>query len=157
MPPTVLREGPEGAGSVQLFVDFDPREHYFTLAESRRDDFRVIALFDVVVNNADRKSGHCLLAADGRIVVIDHGVCFGVTPKLRTVIWDFVDEPIPGSLAADLRRLAAGLQAGPLRAELADLLEPEEVEATAARTARLLDSARFPEPGPGRPYPWPAV
>ncbi len=95
VPPTVLRDGPEGPGSLQLFVRFQVGEHYFTLQDERREDFRRVALFDLVVNNADRKAGHCLLGEDGRIWVIDHGVCFSDEPKLRTVIWDFLDEPIP--------------------------------------------------------------
>jgi uncharacterized repeat protein (TIGR03843 family) len=95
IPATVLREGPEGIGSVQRFVAFDPEQHYFTLEGTREDDFRRIALFDLVVNNADRKGGHCLLSPDGTIWVIDHGVCFHEEPKLRTVIWSFVGEPIP--------------------------------------------------------------
>ena len=86
VPPTVLREGPHGEGSVQLFVEFDPARHYFTMREEREDEFRRIALFDAVVNNADRKSGHCLYSTDDRIFVIDHGVCFHDEPKLRTVI-----------------------------------------------------------------------
>lgn len=157
IPPTVLRDGPQGLGSVQLFVEFEPREHYFTLIERRTDDFRRVALFDAVVNNADRKSGHCLLAADGHIFVIDHGVCFNAVPKLRTVIWDFAGDPIPGSLADDLRRLSSDLEHGPLRDELCGLLDGDEVKETARRAAGLLAGARFPEPGPGRPYPWPVV
>ncbi|HEY8117479.1 MAG TPA: phosphatidylinositol kinase, partial [Actinomycetota bacterium] len=80
VPPTVLREGPQGTGSVQRFVAFDPDQHYLTMQHDRADEFRKIALFDVVANNADRKSGHCLLAEDGRIFVVDHGVCFHVDP-----------------------------------------------------------------------------
>jgi len=102
VPPTVLRDGPEGVGSAQLFVDFDPRHHFFTLQEQRADDFRRVAAFDAIVNNADRKGGHCLLGRDGVIYVIDHGVCFGASPKLRTVIWDFAGDPIPAELLDDL-------------------------------------------------------
>ena len=157
VPPTVLRDGPEGPGSVQLFVEFDAHEHYFTLQEERADDFRRIAAFDAIVNNADRKSGHCLLAADGRIHVIDHGVCFSTMPKLRTVIWDFAGQPVPPDLLADVEGLTGQLRKGSLGKELADLLEPGEIEATAARAEGLVRTGRFPHPGPGRPYPWPAV
>ncbi len=157
VPPTVLRDGPEGPGSVQLFVEFDPREHYFTLSERLAGEFRRVALFDAVVNNADRKSGHCLLAADGHVFVVDHGVCFNVVPKLRTVIWEFAGEPIPEPLAEDLLGLAAQLDRGALRDELSGLLDEREVEATARRAGALALRGRFPEPGPGRPYPWPAV
>jgi len=102
VPPTVLRDGPEGPGSLQLFVRFDAAQHYFTLGAERAEDFRRIALFDLVVNNADRKAGHCLLGEDGRIWVIDHGVCFSDEPKLRTVIWEFVDQTFPPELREDL-------------------------------------------------------
>ena len=82
---------------------------------------------------------------------------FHVEPKLRTVIWDFVDEPIPEPLLQDLRGLEPNLAAGPFRERLQDLLTPAEIDATARRVGELLRSGRFPEPGPGRPYPWPVV
>jgi len=158
VPPTVLRDGPEGPGSVQLFVEFDPSEHYFTLQDRRADDFRRVAAFDAIVNNADRKGGHCLLGLDGTIHVIDHGVCFSPTPKLRTVIWDFAGDAIPDELLDDLTKLDAELRDdGATRTALRELLDPLEVDATARRTAGLLRSKRFPLPGPDRPYPWPAV
>ena len=157
VPPTVLRDGPHGSGSVQRFVAFDPDRHYLTMQRDHPDAFRRIALFDVVANNADRKSGHCLLAEDGRIFVVDHGVCFHEEPKLRTVIWDFVGEPIPAELARELRSLRDRLVSGPLRGRLEHLLTPRELDATAGRAAALLDAGCFPEPGPGRPFPWPVV
>jgi hypothetical protein len=158
VPPTVLRDGPEGIGSVQLFVDVDPEEHYFTLEGSHPDEFRRVALFDHVVNNADRKAGHCLLGRDGRIWVIDHGVCFSEEPKLRTVIWEYLDEPIPGPLLEDLGRLETSLAEGNATAnDLRELLEREELEALRARTHALHAAGRFPAPGPGRPYPWPPI
>jgi Phosphatidylinositol 3- and 4-kinase len=157
VPPTVLRGGPVGPGSVQLFVEFDPSEHYFTLAERIPDEFRTVALFDAVVNNADRKSGHCLLGTDGDVFVIDHGVCFHEAPKLRTVIWDFAGEDVPASMRADLRGLAAKLEEGPDREELGRLLSGRELEAMQGRLNRLIRAARFPEPGSERSYPWPPV
>ena len=116
-----------------------------------------MAVFDVVVNNADRKAGHCLLAADGRIWLVDHGVCFGVEPKLRTVIWDFAGDPIPPELCDDLRRLAQDLRAGALRDRLTPLLDLREVRALGTRIDRLVAEGQMPQPGPGRPYPWPPV
>lgn len=157
VPPTILREGPHGEGSVQLFLDFDPSHHYLTMREDRPDDFRRIALFDVVANNADRKSGHCLLSTDGDLFVIDHGVCFHDEPKLRTVIWDFVGEEIAADLRIDLERVGGELERGPLRERLDGLLRPAEMRAMRRRVADLLEEGRFPEPGPGRPYPWPIV
>jgi hypothetical protein len=159
VPPTVLRDGPEGPGSAQLFVRFDPDQHYFTMLDERADEFRRVALFDLVVNNADRKAGHCLLGEDGRIWVIDHGVCFSEEPKLRTVIWDFVNEPIAEREREDLRRLADDLDARTdVRDLLGTLLSREEVGAVRERTARLARLDRFPGPEPGtRPYPWPPI
>jgi len=158
VPPTILRDGPEGVGSVQRFVPFDPQAHYFTLEPERADDFRRVALFDVVANNADRKGGHCLLGEDGTIWVIDHGVCFSEEPhKLRTVIWEHVDEPIEAGLLEDLRRFRGRIARGPAETALADLLAPEELAAMRDRIDAVLAHGRFPEPGPGRPYPWPPV
>lgn len=158
VPPTVLRRGPEGVGSAQLFVRFDPDHHYFTLGSTHADAFRRVALFDVVVNNADRKGGHCLLGEDGHVHVIDHGVCFSTEPKLRTVIWDFVGEPIDDALREDLVRLRGDLAGGALRTTLADLLEPDEIDETRRRLDALLDLGSFPAPAPGeRPYPWPPI
>jgi uncharacterized repeat protein (TIGR03843 family) len=158
VPATVLRDGPYGIGSVQRFVPSDPDEHYFTLGERFRSEFRRVAAFDMVVNNADRKAGHCLLGEDGRIYVVDHGVCFSEEPKLRTVIWDFIGEPLGDQERADLRRLAEDVRDGRIRDELANLLAEPELEALAARTEALAAMERFPEPGPDRrPYPWPPI
>jgi Phosphatidylinositol 3- and 4-kinase. len=159
VPPTVLRDGPEGIGSAQLFVEFDPEEHYFTLQETHVDAFRDVALFDAVVNNADRKAGHCLRARDGRIFLIDHGVCFNEDAKLRTVIWEYLGEPIPEGRLNDLHRLSLAL-GGPdeaLRSDLGALLSDAEIGATRARVDSLQVSGRFPEPGAERPYPWPPI
>jgi uncharacterized repeat protein (TIGR03843 family) len=159
IPPTVLRDGPFGPGSVQRFVTFDPNEHFFTMEVERADVFRRVAMFDIVVNNADRKAGHCLLGDDDEVWMIDHGVCFAVEPKLRTVIWTFVDEPLPADAVEDLERARRELDAhGELRAALGELLDVEEVDEVAARTDRLLAAGRFPEPEPGvRPFPWPPI
>lgn len=152
VPPTVLRDGPAGVGSVQLFVEFEPQEHYFTLGDRVPDRFREVALYDVVVNNADRKSGHCLLGKDGVLWVVDHGVCFSDEEKLRTVIWEFAGEPVAPSLLSDLDRVRARPPA-----VLADLLAPEELAAFDLRIAQVLETGAFPEPGERRPFPWPPV
>ena len=157
VPPTVLRDGPEGLGSTQLFVEFDPSQHYFTLEGTHHDEFRRVALFDMVVNNADRKGGHCLLAPDGTIWVVDHGVCFNEEPKLRTVIWEHVGEPIPPDLLDDVQRFRDRSRTGDLRAELDELLSADELLALDERIGSALAVGVFPEPGPGRPYPWPPV
>ena len=157
VPPTILREGPEGIGSVQLFIEHDPREHYFTLQDRYDDEFRRVAAFDVVINNADRKAGHCLLAEDGVVFLVDHGVSFSIEPKLRTVIWDHAGEALPDSVCEDLTTLTAKLRRRPLRARLLDLLSSAELEATIRRAERLVAAGRYPLPGPGRAYPWPPV
>ena len=157
VPATVLRDGPYGVGSVQRFVPHDPEEHYFTLAERFPEEFRRVAAFDMVVNNADRKSGHCLLGEDGRIFLVDHGVCFSDEPKLRTVIWDFVGDPVEEGTRADVRRLAGEIRGGQVRDELANLLAPAELAALAERADTVAAAVRFPEPGPDRPFPWPPI
>ena len=157
VPPTIIRDGPFGLGMVQLFIDHDPGEHYLTLEAAHRDVFRRVAAFDVIINNADRKSGHCLLQRDsGRIFVVDHGVAFHLQPKLRTVIWDHAGESLPADVVAGLERLAAALGGDALDA-LDELLAPDEIDALRARTAGLVRHGAFPEPGPGRPYPWPPI
>jgi hypothetical protein len=157
VPPTVLRDGPHGPGSVQLFVEADRREHFFTLRETLPEAFLAVAAFDIVANNADRKGGHCLRDGAGTIWVVDHGVCFSPEPKLRTVIWDFAGDPVPAALLEDVARVGHELRSGPLRTELLGLLTAGEVDATARRAERLVGSARFPRPGARRSYPWPPV
>jgi uncharacterized repeat protein (TIGR03843 family) len=157
VPETVVRDdGPYGEGSYQRFVNADFTEHYFTLLEDQRHHaaLRAVAVFDLVANNADRKSGHCLLADDDHIWGIDHGLCFAVPPKLRTVLWDFAGEAIAAELLADLARFATS----PPPAALVELLHADEVEATLARAAAVVRGAHFPNPDPDRrPYPWPMV
>jgi hypothetical protein len=157
VPPTVLRDGPLGEGAVQLFVRSDPTEHYFTLRERFRDEFRRVAAFDVITGNGDRKAGHCLLDADERIWVVDHGLCFAARPWLRTVIWDFAGQPLPDDLRHDMRRLADALGSGALRESLLQLLSAGEIDAAAERAEELGESGAFPHPGSGRAFPWPAV
>ena len=155
VPPTVPREGPLGEGSLQLFVEADFEQHYFTLHEKpeHHDALRRICAFDLLVNNADRKSGHCLLGPDGRIYGVDNGLTFHVDPKLRTVIWEFGGEPIPEALLADIARL---VEDG-LPDALAELLDAAERKALLRRGRRLLADPRFPSDRAGRRYPWPLV
>ena len=156
VPPTVLRDGPLGEGSVQLFIDHDPDEHYLTLSDRYADRFRYFAAFDLVVNNADRKSGHCIRSRDDHIWGIDHGLTFHASPKLRTVIWDFAGDRVPAAIRNAMAALAEGL-AGDLRPSLLALIDEDEVETTRRRAARLADAAHYPEPRTDYPYPWPMV
>ena len=156
VPLTVRREeGPYGEGSLQRFVAADFEQHYFTLRESAEHHERLkrICAFDLIANNADRKSGHCLLGEDGAIYAIDNGLCFHVEPKLRTVIWDFGDEPVPPAVLKDLERLAAR----PLPPPFPELLAPAECQAVVKRARALVKSGRFPVDSGGRRYPWPLV
>lgn len=155
VPPTVLRDGPHGEGSVQLLVDADEEQHYFTLHESRadlHDAMRAICAFDVVANNTDRKSGHVVVDGASRVWGIDHGLCFAEEFKLRTVIWEFGGEEMADELRA---RVAAVAESVPL--EVATLLEDGEVAAIRERARWLADAGRFPVDPTGRRYPWPLV
>jgi hypothetical protein len=166
VPRTILRDGPAGEGMVQRFVDHDPEEHFFTLRDQFGDVFRRFALFDVVINNADRKSGHCLRdrrpggwgvpPEKDHIWGIDHGVSFHAAVKLRTVIWDYEGEPIaPADLEA-LQGFAARLDAG-LGRDLTLLLSGAERQALQDRLDWLLEERVFPQPLTEYPYPWPMV
>jgi hypothetical protein len=162
VPPTVLRDGSRGPGSVQFYVANDDDGHYFTVQEDARfaPALRRLALFDYVINNADRKSGHCLIGDDGRLWAIDHGVCFHTEYKLRTVIWEFSGEPIDDELLADLKRLVHLLedeQSDVARA-ICTLLNPGERAALVGRIRTLLRSRGFPAPSSHRRnYPWPPI
>lgn len=155
VPLTIRRDGPYGDGSLQAFVHADFAQHYFTLYEDAAHHARLrrLCAFDVIANNADRKSGHCLLGPDQAIYAIDNGLCFNVEPKLRTVIWEFADEPLPADVARDLTTLAQQGLPGPL----ATLLQPEERTALLARVRALLDAGRFPDGADAYGYPWPVV
>ena len=155
VPETIVRDGPLGEGSVQRFVEADFEQHYFTLYDdpARHDELRRICAFDLLANNTDRKSGHCLLGHDGRIWAIDNGLCFHPDPKIRTVIWEFGGEPVPGALLDDVARVVGELPGG-----LVPLLDDEEVDGVRRRGEYLLRRRRFPEADPtGRAYPWPLV
>jgi uncharacterized repeat protein (TIGR03843 family) len=160
VPPTVLRRGPYGLGSVQLFIHAREGAHYFTIRDDAAytAELQRLAAFDVIANNADRKSGHCLLDQEGRLWAIDNALTFHVEPKLRTVIWDYVDQPLPAEVLADLGQLAGNLADGSaLCRGLALLLSDEERTALRDRLQALVRSGRFPQPGPGRAVPWPLV
>jgi hypothetical protein len=159
VPPTVLRAGPHGLGSLQLFIDHDSEANYFTLGERFAPQLQQFALFDYLVNNTDRKGGHVLLDARGKLWGIDHGLTFHVMPKLRTVIWEFAGQRVPDSLLDDAQRLCSQLELGEsdLRRQMDGLLSDTEVRAMQRRIARLLEHKRFPSPGAGPNHPWPPV
>jgi hypothetical protein len=158
VPETVDRgDAPFGRGSVQRFVPEDGCSHYFTLREDPvwHEQLTRIAAFDVVANNADRKSGHVLLAEE-RLWAIDNGLCFHYQSKLRTVIWDFAGTELTESQGQDLGCVARG----DLPDELADLLDDDELRAMRRRAGALAREGSLPEPdddGRWPPYPWPLV
>lgn len=169
VPPTVLRrKGPLGAGSLQLFIEHDPEYHYFNFTEEDRQRLRPVVMFDLLLNNADRKGSHILLDPERHLWLIDHGLCFHVEEKLRTVIWDFVDEPFPTDLMEDVSRFEQDLKL--LQTEssernpaenlhlLRSYLSEAELEMLALRAQALLASGRFPAPDPARrQFPWPQL
>lgn len=182
VPPTILRDGPFGEGMCQLWIEIDQAGTALVdvvppgavpdgwlrvfdavdaagdpvvLAHADHARLRHMALFDLVANNADRKGGHVLVGVGGDIYGVDHGVCFHVEPKLRTVLWGWSGEPLGNDELAMLTGLQAELRGG-LGDRLAELLAPREVAATLDRVASLLAAGRFPRPSPGRvPIPWP--
>ncbi len=155
VPPTVVRDGPLGVGSLQAFVDADFEQHYFTLLEDERrhDQLRRVCLFDLLANSTDRKGGHLLLDRTGRVWAVDNGLSFHPEPKLRTVIWEFAGEPIPSGPLTDVARLA---EAGVPDA-LARLLDTFEREALLERARRIAASGVFPADPTGRRIPWPVL
>ena len=155
VPPTIVREGPLGEGSFQLFVEAEFEQHWFTMREDprHRERLQKICVFDFVANNADRKSGHCLLGPDNLIYGIDNGLCFHTELKLRTVIWDYAGEPLPKDVVDDLKSFVKGGLAPPL----AEILAPDEQQALLVRAQALADYGRFPEDRSGHRYPWPLV
>ena len=154
VPPTVYRDGPFGPGMCQLWIDLDPGVDLIELARSDRDPaLRAMAVFDAVINNADRKIGHLLPAPDGRLYGCDHGVCFGLEYKLRTVLWQWRGEPLPAADIRALERLRGLMADGDLAARLGRWLTEEEVAATGSRIEQLLRHGVHPYP----PEDWPAV
>ncbi|MEW2343573.1 SCO1664 family protein [Streptomyces griseoaurantiacus] len=185
VPPTVLREGPYGRGMCQLWIEVLPESELLALVDAEEpepgwkaiglaeveegrtallvhaDDMRLrrLAVLDAVINNADRKGGH-LLPTDGeRLYGIDHGVTFNAENKLRTLLWGWAGESLPGEALDVLRGLREALaEGGPLALRLGELLTPAEVGATRARVEDLLASGRHPEPSGEWPaIPWPPV
>jgi uncharacterized repeat protein (TIGR03843 family) len=155
VPPTVMRDGPYGIGMCQLWIDVEPTVDLAVVARSGVEPLRRMAVFDAVINNADRKGGHLLPLPDGHIYGVDHGVCFSVEDKLRTLLWGWQGKRLTEEAIGVLHALKADLT-GSLGRTLGDLLSKDEVWATQRRVDRLLSTGRHPVPhGDWPPVPWP--
>lgn len=168
VPPTVFRQkgGPMGAGSIQLFIEHDPDLHYFNFVKEQKQHLPKVMLFDLLINNADRKAGHLLFNTAGDLFLIDHGLSFHVEDKLRTVVWDYAGEPIPGALLEDIIKTIpmttednSELSEGEaLQAALKPYLSRAEISALQFRAQGFLAAKVFPlPPEDRRAYPWPLV
>ena len=155
VPPTVMRDGPFGPGMVQLWMDADPA---VDLSEFVRRDvpaLRRMAVFDAVVNTADRTGGHIIPMPGGHVYGVDHGICFSVDPKLRTLLWRWAGKRLPDEAVAVLERLGDELR-GDLGEQLHEHLTRREVRCTQQRVAEMLRTGRHPEPSGEWPaLPWP--
>ena len=155
VPPTVLRDGPFGDGSVQLWIDIDETVDVVAMVVGDDPMLRRIAVFDAAVNNTDRKGGHLLPVTGGHVYGVDHGVCFSSVPKLRTVLWGWRGQSLAPDELDGLARLQTALR-GDLARDLAGLLSRGEIAATRRRVDALLETRRFPLPRPDWPaIPWP--
>lgn len=158
VPPTVYRDGPFGPGMCQLWIDADQSVDLMDLVRSRHPGLRRMAVYDAVVNNADRKGGHLLPMPDGNVYGVDHGVCFSAEDKLRTVLWQWRGRPLQREAVGVLAALERDLESGSLGRRLRELLTLAEVEATWMRVRRLLDTGVHPYPSEDWPaIPWPPI
>ncbi len=155
VPPTVLRDGPFGPGMVQLWIDGDEAVDLAAFVRTDHPGLRRMAVFDAVVNNADRKGGHIIPTPEGHVYGVDHGICFSPDPKLRTLLWRWAGKPLPVAALEVLERLADDLR-GDLGEQLHEHLTRREVRATQQRVAELLRTQLHPEPSGEWPaLPWP--
>ena len=155
VPPTVLRDGPLGQGSLQLFVTADYEQHYFTLLEQPEHHHALqrLCVLDVIANSTDRKGGHCLCDADNHVWAIDNGLTFHQEFKLRTVIWDWAGERLPPDIVEDVISLVDD----GLNDDLASHLDAFERDAALSRARAVIQGGCFPTDPSGRRYPWPLV
>jgi uncharacterized repeat protein (TIGR03843 family) len=180
IPPTALRDGPFGEGMVQLWVQTGEDElvdvrapdalpddwrivlhahdrlgEPAVLAHADHADMRELAVLDIVVNNTDRKGGHVLAGADGRVYGVDHGICLHSEPKLRTVLWGWIGEPLPAEVVEKLHALRSDID-GKLGEVLSEHLTGFEIQSIVNRTEQLLSDGVFPTPSDDwRAVPWP--
>jgi len=160
VPPTIIRaNAPFGRGSLQWFIPHNPEINYFSFSEKTKENLRPVVVFDLIINNADRKGSHVILDEQGKIWLIDHGICFHQEPKLRTVIWGFIGESIPDEIIYDLHLLDDKLASNsPLIGELGMLLSSQELFSLKMRVEQIIRDPFFPAPDKNsRPFPFPLV
>lgn len=164
VPPTVYRDdAPLGTGSLQLFIEHNPDYHYFNFIPEHIQLLRSTVLFDIAINNADRKGSHIIFDAENRLWLIDHGICFHAAEKLRTVIWDFADQDIPVELLKDLEKFSRLITIknegnSIIVEQLCNYLSQVEIKAMVSRLTDLINNGKFPSPNPNRRYyPWPEI
>lgn len=164
VPPTIYREeAPLGTGSLQLFIEHNPEYHYFNFRPEHIQLLRPTVLFDIVINNADRKGSHIIFDENQHLWLIDHGICFHAEEKLRTVIWDFAGQEIPLDLLGDLENFLKLLEnqfddTTSFHLQLSSYLTQVEIQAMKFRLAGLINLGKFPFPDPNRRnYPWPEI
>jgi len=165
IPPTVIRTGPHGEGSVQLFIDAAPTvedddepDNFFSLRDDRLNDFRDMAMFDALVHNADRKGGSCIVDEDGMLWSIDHGLTFNQTARRRTVMFEFNGTEYPSGLLESVKSLVAGIEASStLKTELTGLLSPPEIRDLVTRGKKMIEIGHYPVLDPDINVPWPMV
>jgi uncharacterized repeat protein (TIGR03843 family) len=160
VPYTIIRaDGPYGTGSLQQYIEYNPNYHYFNFKDEDKPHLRVVAFFDLLTNNADRKGSHVFFEKrTHHLYAIDHGLCFHEEDKLRTVIWDFAGEPIPDELLAALERLRSALTTRDLHADLSACLSADEIAALDLRAESMLEEKTFPFPPRNRrAYPYPPL
>ena len=164
IPPTVIRAGPHGEGSVQLFIDTAPvpddrePDNYFTLRNERLEDFRDMAMFDALVHNADRKGGSCIVSDDRKLWAIDHGLTFNQFARRRTVMFEFNGTEYPTNLLNDVEALVDVLESeSKLSSELKQLISQPEVEDVVTRAKEMIEFGHYPYLDPDANVPWPMV
>lgn len=159
IPPTIIRTGPHGTGSVQLFIDAAGRQdNFFSLRNKRLNEFRDMAMFDVLVHNADRKGGSCIVDKDGQLWAIDHGLTFNGHARRRTVMFEFNGTKYPDHLLVQLESFVQSLENhGRLRMELCRLLQESEIEDMITRARGMIQIGNYPVLDPRTNVPWPMI
>ena len=156
VPLTLIRDGPYGPGSVQLYVESDPDVTYFDLVDENTPKLLPFAVFDVIANNADRKAGHCLLGKDGKIWSVDHGLTFHSIFKMRTVMVEFWGRPIPRPLVDDMVALTGLIESKQGMANILwEMFTDREMAALLKRLEIVVNDPVIPRLDPRRDVPWP--